>query len=48
MASSIPGFRPLPASKYDLDTYWGRVKHCAELSDPRYVSLDFFIELIFN
>ncbi|CAI5757285.1 unnamed protein product [Candida verbasci] len=34
MASSIPGFVSLPDSKYDLSTYWGRVKHCAEISDP--------------
>lgn len=35
MASSVPGLRALPESKYDLDTYWGRVRHCAEVSDPR-------------
>lgn len=35
MASSVPGDRPLPASRYDLGSYWGRVRHCAELSDPR-------------
>ncbi|KAG7661891.1 fsf1 [[Candida] subhashii] len=34
MASSITGPVPLPQSKYDLATYWGRVKHCAEISDP--------------
>lgn len=34
MASSIPGPVSLPLSKYDLTTYWGRVKHCAEISDP--------------
>lgn len=34
MASSIPGPIPLPSSKYDLTTYWGRVQHCAEISDP--------------
>ncbi|RCK63301.1 putative mitochondrial transport protein FSF1 [Candida viswanathii] len=34
MASSIPGPVNLPHSKYDLTTYWGRVKHCAEISDP--------------
>lgn len=34
MASSIPGPVSLPQSKYDLTTYWGRVKHCAEISDP--------------
>lgn len=25
---------PLPDSRFDLSTYWGRVKHCAEISDP--------------
>ncbi|ODV92817.1 hypothetical protein CANCADRAFT_1411 [Tortispora caseinolytica NRRL Y-17796] len=35
MASSVPGIRPLPESQYDLKTYWGRVRHCAEVSDPR-------------
>jgi len=35
MASSIPGDRIVPESRYDLDTYWGRVRHCAEVSDPR-------------
>lgn len=34
MASSISGPVPLPESKYDLSSYWGRVKHCAEISDP--------------
>lgn len=34
MASSVPGPVALPDSKYDLNTYWGRVKHCAEISDP--------------
>lgn len=34
MASSVPGPVNLPHSKYDLSTYWGRVKHCAEISDP--------------
>ncbi|GEQ71127.1 hypothetical protein JCM33374_g4808 [Metschnikowia sp. JCM 33374] len=34
MASSIPGPVPLPASKYDLSTYLGRVRHCADISDP--------------
>ncbi|GMG39624.1 unnamed protein product [Ambrosiozyma monospora] len=34
MASAIPGPVPLPASQYDLTTYMGRVKHCAEISDP--------------
>lgn len=34
MASSVPGPVPLPDSKYDLSTYMGRVKHCAEISDP--------------
>ncbi|KAK2751104.1 hypothetical protein FQN57_000179 [Myotisia sp. PD_48] len=35
MSSSITGSRELPASKYDLSTYWGRVKQAAEISDPR-------------
>lgn len=34
MASAIKGPVPIPDSKYDLSTYWGRVKHCAEISDP--------------
>lgn len=34
MASSITGPVPLPNSRYDLLSYWGRVKHCAEISDP--------------
>ncbi|OBA20871.1 Tricarboxylate/iron carrier [Metschnikowia bicuspidata var. bicuspidata NRRL YB-4993] len=34
MASSIPGPVPLPPSKYDLSTYFGRVRHCADISDP--------------
>lgn len=35
MASSVPGNRELPESRHDLSTYMGRVKHCAEVSDPR-------------
>ena len=34
MASSVPGPRSLPESRYDLSTYWGRIRHCAEISDP--------------
>ncbi|CAN3355292.1 sideroflexin Fsf1p [Diutina catenulata] len=34
MASTVPGPVPLPQSRYDLTSYWGRVKHCAEISDP--------------
>ncbi|AAS53016.1 AER336Cp [Eremothecium gossypii ATCC 10895] len=34
MASSVAGTRPLPESRYDLSTYWGRVRHCAEIADP--------------
>lgn len=34
MASSIHGPVPLPEARYDLSTYLGRVKHCAEISDP--------------
>jgi hypothetical protein len=35
MSSSLPGERPLPASRYDLSTYWGRVRHSADLADMR-------------
>lgn len=34
MASAIPGPVPLPSSRYDLGTYWGRVRHCADILDP--------------
>lgn len=34
MASSVTGPIALPESRYDLSTYWGRVRHCAEISDP--------------
>lgn len=34
MASSVSGNIPLPDSRFDLSTYWGRVRHCAEISDP--------------
>ena len=34
MSSSLPGTRGLPASQYDLDTYWGRVRHAMGLTDP--------------
>lgn len=34
MASAIPGSIPLPSSRYDLSTYWGRVQHCTDISDP--------------
>ena len=34
MASSITGPVPIPNSRYDLSTYWGRVRHCAEICDP--------------
>lgn len=34
MASSVPGPLPLPDSRWDQSTYWGRVRHCAEISDP--------------
>lgn len=39
MSASLPGSRELPASQYDLSTYWGRVKQAAEISDPRSVIL---------
>ncbi|OQD68407.1 hypothetical protein PENDEC_c036G04587 [Penicillium decumbens] len=35
MSASIPGNRDLPVSQYDLSTYWGRVRHAADISDPR-------------
>ncbi|KAF2642100.1 sideroflexin-5 [Massarina eburnea CBS 473.64] len=35
MSSSLPGNRDLPVSQYDLSTYWGRVRHSADISDPR-------------
>ncbi|RFU30999.1 hypothetical protein B7463_g5325, partial [Scytalidium lignicola] len=35
MSSSLPGTRELPPSEYDLNTYWGRVRHAANISDPR-------------
>ncbi|TAQ87849.1 hypothetical protein B7494_g3806 [Chlorociboria aeruginascens] len=35
MSASLPGNRELPASQYDLSTYWGRVRHSADISDPR-------------
>ncbi|PQE13199.1 hypothetical protein CJF30_00003084 [Rutstroemia sp. NJR-2017a BBW] len=35
MSASLPGNRELPASQYDLNTYWGRVRHSANISDPR-------------
>ncbi|KAF3481065.1 sideroflexin-5 [Arthroderma uncinatum] len=41
-STSSSGNRDLPASKYDLSTYWGRVRQSAELCDPRtlFVSTD--------
>ncbi|CAD6592836.1 MAG: hypothetical protein ASARMPREDX12_006521 [Alectoria sarmentosa] len=35
MSTSLPGSRDLPASQYDLSSYWGRVQQSAEISDPR-------------
>ncbi|KAG0644199.1 Tricarboxylate/iron carrier [Tuber brumale] len=35
MSSSIVGVRELPSSQYDLSTYWGRVRHSADIADPR-------------
>ncbi|KAF2241209.1 sideroflexin-5 [Trematosphaeria pertusa] len=35
MTSSLPGNRDLPVSQYDLSTYCGRVRHSADISDPR-------------
>ncbi|KAL2786404.1 Tricarboxylate/iron carrier [Aspergillus keveii] len=35
MSASLPGKRDPPSSQYDLNTYWGRVRHAADISDPR-------------
>lgn len=35
MSASLPGSRDLPASQFDLNTYWGRVRQSALLADPR-------------
>ncbi|TLS31322.1 hypothetical protein PpBr36_03690 [Pyricularia pennisetigena] len=35
MSASLPGNRELPDSQYDLNTYWGRVRHAAGITDPR-------------
>ncbi|EXJ92648.1 hypothetical protein A1O3_01200 [Capronia epimyces CBS 606.96] len=35
MSASLPGSRDLPASQYDLSTYWGRVLQAAQITDPR-------------
>ncbi|KAL4805179.1 Tricarboxylate/iron carrier [Aspergillus unguis] len=35
MSASLPGDRDPPSSQYDLSTYWGRVRHAADISDPR-------------
>lgn len=35
MSASLPGGRELPVSQYDLSSYWGRVRHAADISDPR-------------
>ncbi|MCJ1359344.1 MAG: putative alpha-isopropylmalate carrier [Icmadophila ericetorum] len=35
MSASLPGNRDLPASKYDLSIYWGRVRQSADIADPR-------------
>ena len=35
MSASLPGSRELPASQYDLSTYWGRVRQSADIADPR-------------
>ncbi|KAL4979627.1 Tricarboxylate/iron carrier [Aspergillus desertorum] len=37
MSASLPGDRELPPSQYDLSTYWGRVRHAADISDPRMI-----------
>ncbi|EPQ62667.1 Bgt-4769 [Blumeria graminis f. sp. tritici] len=35
MSSSVTSNQDLPVSQYNLNTYWGRVQHCAAISDPR-------------
>ncbi|KAH9903526.1 Tricarboxylate/iron carrier [Xylariomycetidae sp. FL2044] len=35
MSAALPGSRELPESQYDLSTYWGRVRHTANITDPR-------------
>jgi len=35
MSASLLGNRDLPASQYNLNTYWGRVRQSAEIADPR-------------
>ncbi|KAL2823726.1 Tricarboxylate/iron carrier [Aspergillus cavernicola] len=35
MSASLPGGRDLPPSQHDLTSYWGRVRHAADISDPR-------------
>ncbi|KAE8384441.1 Tricarboxylate/iron carrier [Aspergillus alliaceus] len=47
MSASLPGTRELPASQYDLTTYLGRVRQCADLSDPS-VGLQNAKELLTN
>ncbi|KAL3233519.1 Sideroflexin FSF1 [Nakaseomyces bracarensis] len=34
MASSVSGPIALPESRFDLSTYWGRIRHCAQIADP--------------
>ena len=35
ISESIPRLRALPESRYNLSTYWGRVKEWAYLTDSR-------------
>ena len=35
MSASLPTGRAPPASRYDLSSYWGRVRHAVDISDPR-------------
>ncbi|KAF1811433.1 mitochondrial transporter fsf1 [Eremomyces bilateralis CBS 781.70] len=34
MSAALPGTRDPPQSQYDLTTYWGRVRHAVDISDP--------------
>lgn len=36
MSASLSGHRDLPVSQYNLNSYWGRVRQSAEISDPRW------------
>ncbi|KAK6368585.1 Sideroflexin FSF1 [Lithohypha guttulata] len=35
MSAALPGNRDPPASRYDLSSYWGRVRQSIDIADPR-------------